>query len=477
MDKSIIIRSNSIYTSYIRMVKRTIFLIFLLSIIFGLNIPVLAETSADETQNPPYHLYLPITQKPDTAIYVSPQGNDSNPGTYLRPLRTIDKAANMVEPGEMVYVRGGIYYETVRIYNSGTATMPIKIMAYPGENPVVDGQNTDPGEGAGLLVLIGDYIYASGLEVRNSAYDGIQVLGNYDVVVNMFVHHCQKKGVFINGGHHSIVENNRIWWNSTSNEYGQSGSWSSGITASRAGISYATIRNNTVWENWGQGINTYEADHTLIEGNIVHDNFAANIYIHDATNILCQRNFIYTDQTNTVFQYGTHIGIMMGDEREFPSSNITIINNITFGNNWNYALYTGTNIIQNILISNNSFVNGTFSGGVILKGDHQNINFTNNLVQQDGDLPIILITDNPDINFSNNLWSKTPPSEAVGPGDIIGPPLLAMTGDPFSPEWFKLTSFSPAIDGATSLPEVIVDYFGKNREAPPDIGANEFFPP
>lgn len=422
-----------------------------------------------------YHSFLPlVSYQLGGVYYVSPNGSDNNPGTFNLPWRTIGKAASMVEPGDILYIRGGIYYEAVRFNTSGTISMPIRITAYPGENPIMDGGNTIPGEGGGLLSIWGNYIYASGIEVRNSAYDGIQVLGNYDVVDKMYVHHCQKKGILINRGQYSTVKNNLIWRNSVLNEYGHSDTWSSGITAGRDGVSYATILHNTVWENWGQGINTYEADHTVIEDNIIHDNFASNIYIHDATNILCQRNFIYTDPTSYVFPYGDHNGIMMGDERDTPSANITIINNISFGNDLNYALFKGTNVINNVLVANNTFING-ITGGVLLRGYHQNIYFVNNLIQQDGLPPLIVIALDPDVSFSNNLWSKIPPPEASSPRDIIGDPLLAHTVDLYSPEWFMLTSVSPAIDGALSLPEVFVDYFGINREAPPDVGANEFF--
>lgn len=435
------------------------------------------EATAGVDQVQPYTTFLPsVRNKTGNIYYIAPNGNDHSSGTLEAPWRTFDKAASEVKPGDTVFVRGGIYHESAKFTTSGTSTLPIKILAFPPEKPIIDGYGTIPGEGSALFSLKGDYIYASGIEVRNSAYDGVQLLGNFDIVSDMFIHHCLKKGILISEGHNSVVEHNLIWWNSTANEYGNGSSWSSGITAGRNGVSYATIRDNAVWENWGQGINTYEADHTVIEGNVVHDNFSGNIYIHDAINILCQRNFIYTNPASIMFPYGGHYGIMMGDERTVPSTNITIINNISFGNEWNYTMTQGTNVISNVLIANNTFVNGITNGGVRFKGNHQNIRFANNLVQQDGPLPLIVIEEGFTISFSHNLWSKTPPQKAMGPGDIIANPLLAQTGDQYSPDWFKLTGLSPAISNALALPEVIVDYFGYERGAPPDIGADEFFP-
>jgi hypothetical protein len=229
------------------------------------------------------------------------------------------------------------------------------------------------------------------------------------------------------------------------------------------------MRRNVVWENWGQGINAYESDHVTIEDNISHDNFVNNIYISNATNILCQRNFVYMAPSSYMYGYGNNIGIMLNDEIDYPSSNITIINNISFGNNWNFAMFKGTNAFKNVLVANNMFINAIKSGGVLLRGSHQNVIFKNNIIQQDGDLPLIIINLNPIVSYSNNLWSKTPPTEASGSGDVIGDPQLAHIGDPFSPEWFRLTSLSPAIDGAVSFPEVIVDYFGNRRLPLPSL--------
>jgi hypothetical protein len=424
--------------------------------------------------------YLPIAQRGITNYYVSPQGSDSNPGTFARPWRTISKAADSVEPNSNVYIRGGTYNEKVVINQSGNRDMRIRFIAYSNETPIIDGEGI-PINGGGLISIHGNWVEINGIEVRNSTYWGIGLFGEHDTVKNVFVHHSQRTGIYINGDY-GIVQDSRIWRNSIMNEYGNSDEWSSGIATSRDyndGITdYPIIRHNVVWENWGQGINTHQSDNVTIEDNISHDNYINNIYIHDVTNVLCQRNFSYTDPKSYVFPYGPHNGIMMGDERDTPSKNIYIINNISIGNNWNYVLFEGTNVTNNILIANNTFVNAINSGGVLFKGYHQNIRFENNIVQQDSPLPLILITDNADVSFANNLWSgNDPPPEVISSGDKFGPPHFNQTGDPFSPEWYKITEISPAKDNALSLPEVVEDYFGNLREATPDMGAHEFFLP
>jgi hypothetical protein len=429
------------------------------------------------------------TSTPNPAItiyYVSPSGNDSNPGTLGQPWRTIVKAARMVKAGDTVYIREGIYQESVDFATSGTSNAPIKILAYPGESPIMDGNNfTIPGYDFGpLLTLSGDYIQISGLEVRYSRGMGVVLSGSNDIASKVYSHHNRENGILISHGHNSIVENSIVWRNALSNEFGQGGNHASGLSAARNGVSYVTMRHNTVWENWGEGLSSYEADQIVIEDNFIHDNWS-NVYISDSTNVLFQRNFVYTNPASYMYPYGSHDGISMGDETyNPPSANITVINNISFGNHVNFWWWQGFQGggMNNVLIANNTFVNAIGNanegnGNVTISiGDHQNVRFENNLVQQGGNFPVIATSAMPGVTYSHNLWSKQPWVAAAGPGDIIGDPLFTQTRDPYSPEWYKLTVLSPAINKALSLSEVNLDYFGMNRVAPPDIGASEFFP-
>lgn len=417
-----------------------------------------------------------------STYYVSPFGNDNNPGTLSAPWKTINKAASKVISGDTVYIRGGVYQEVVNITASGTSSSPIRFINYPGETPIIDGSYTIPGYGGYLLCLRGSYLYVSGIEIRNSSYGGVFISGDFDVVDNVFVHHSMEPGIIITRGQHSIVENSRIWRNSLSNE-GGGHAWSCGISAGRDGVSYVIIRNNTVWENWGEGISTGQSTQIVIDHNIVHDNYSTNIYITDATNIICQRNLVYMDPNSYVYGAGSNVGIMMGDETyNPPSANIQVINNIAYGNHRNFHWWQGTSGggMNNVLIANNTFFNGTGNvnngeGNVIIsRGSHVNVRFENNLVSQDSSLPVIATIAQAGVYYSNNLWSKNPYTAASGPGDVIGDPGLAKIDSPYSADWYLLTDASPAIDMGLSLGEVSVDYFGTSRGSPPDIGAVEY---
>jgi hypothetical protein len=71
--------------------------------------------------------------------YVSNKGADSNTGSKNYPFQTIQKASDVMGPGDVCYVRGGVYRETVRPAKSGTAGAPILFTNYPGEHAYITG--------------------------------------------------------------------------------------------------------------------------------------------------------------------------------------------------------------------------------------------------------------------------------------------------------------------------------------------------
>jgi hypothetical protein len=73
---------------------------------------------------------------------VGQNGADSNAGTSLSaPFLTIQKAASIAEPGDVVDILAGTYRETVVPAHSGTATAPITYQPYNGQKVVIDGTN------------------------------------------------------------------------------------------------------------------------------------------------------------------------------------------------------------------------------------------------------------------------------------------------------------------------------------------------
>jgi hypothetical protein len=74
--------------------------------------------------------------------FVAVDGADNNRGSWRQPFRTIQKAADLMRPGDTCYVRGGVYRQVMSPKRSGTATKPIRFQAWPDEVVVLSG--TEP---------------------------------------------------------------------------------------------------------------------------------------------------------------------------------------------------------------------------------------------------------------------------------------------------------------------------------------------
>lgn len=82
--------------------------------------------------------------------YLSPQGNDCNPGSLAAPFRTLTRARDVVRTvnsamtGDIVvYLRGGTYPVSSTVSfdaaDSGTKGFYVKYLSYPSETPLLTG--------------------------------------------------------------------------------------------------------------------------------------------------------------------------------------------------------------------------------------------------------------------------------------------------------------------------------------------------
>jgi hypothetical protein len=70
-------------------------------------------------------------------------GNDGFPGTFGLPFKTINRAAQVAQPGDVILIRGGTYRppegRPITMNQSGTADRPITFAAYENEPVVISG--------------------------------------------------------------------------------------------------------------------------------------------------------------------------------------------------------------------------------------------------------------------------------------------------------------------------------------------------
>jgi len=72
--------------------------------------------------------------------YVSPNGSDNNSGTFEAPFQTIQHAADLIQCGDICYLREGIYHEEIEVINLPcTSSDPITFTNYQDEPVILDG--------------------------------------------------------------------------------------------------------------------------------------------------------------------------------------------------------------------------------------------------------------------------------------------------------------------------------------------------
>ncbi len=72
--------------------------------------------------------------------YVSTVGSSLNSGTINSPFSKVQQAADVMQPGDICYIRGGIYHENIIVENhDGLSGSPIVFTAYNDERVVFDG--------------------------------------------------------------------------------------------------------------------------------------------------------------------------------------------------------------------------------------------------------------------------------------------------------------------------------------------------
>src|SRR5262245_38056674 len=105
-------------------------------------------------------------------FFVSPTGDDTNPGTESRPFLTVRAGiAAGSQPGDTIWLRGGVYSTDGENWNNqanlnhaGTADAWITLRNYPGELPILDGTGLAGTE-------------ASGVEPNSDVVEYVQVIG------------------------------------------------------------------------------------------------------------------------------------------------------------------------------------------------------------------------------------------------------------------------------------------------------------
>jgi len=440
-----------------------------------------------------------------SSYHVYTTGNDvAGDGSNTNPWATINKGISKLNIGDTLFVHTGVYQERVLVPGTlnGTELNPIAIIENPGDSVIICHTQ------AQIVRIKGSYINFIGFEIYdlNPANDDIQAVtisntANHVLLDNLDVHDFDGHGINI-AGQNIIVQNCKVHNGVLGNLNGDSTSgWESGIKVS-AGGENILVRNNTVYDNWGEGIGITRGINIKVYGNIVYDNFSVNIYIDNSTNVEVFNNFSYNTENPIVGEKAS--GISLGEE--FYTGwgnhleNVRIKNNIVYNTRrafMSYATENGIGGAKNVLVANNTFylTDNDHSAVYISRDPKDSLMFYNNIIRTNPSNQKMVWWDNYindgklyfDYNYwvngkarfwQNGNWNYSP----AGSNDIseISPEFLGTPGiQPFnfSPNIFELNNNSPAINAGISIIEVAYDFNDSIRPngAKYDLGAFEHF--
>lgn len=402
-----------------------------------------------------------------TTYYVSPSGNDSNPGTLAQPFLTIQQAIDESQAGDTIYVRAGTYGNAEFENKYGNPTNPITLSAYPGEEHLAIIQGTSYSPQYGLRVTNSNYIIVENLAFTGTQ-KGIGMEGSHHITIEgNLIHDVGQEAVsFRKNSSNSIIQNNEIYnMGLQTPQFGEGIYIGNGSYPGSHSVTYPdtthhiTISDNEIYHTGGQsaeGINVKgEADSIIIENNEIHDlivgtgggiNFdAITVDPNDGSyyyaksvnrNHVVRNNTIYNITRSSVFSDGNAIfarGI-----------GATIYNNVLYDNqHYGVVVNDPVDTDQHVDIFHNTFAGntGTVDDGGVYTYDDASLTVTNNIGS----------------NYSGNIVYDD-----------------ALFVDAANKD-FRLSSNSTAIDAATNV-GITSDIIGTLRpqRAGYDFGAYEF---
>lgn len=421
------------------------------------------------------------------SYYVAINGNNGNSGSQNQPLKTISKAIEKAKPGDTIYVREGTYHEALKITKSGTVRNPIRLHAYPGELPIIDGNYSLPlGENAGcsdvapkhcfvytpLVHIRASHWEFKGFKVTQSRGRGIGISSpGKTKIQNVLIDSCIVDGTR-NAAVHTLnstyvtIRNCDISHGAnfaTHNRRATHLNWP--VIVNVVGSDHVTIQKNIIHENWGEGVAAgRNSTHVTIEDNVIYDNYALQVYLHRAQDLIVQRNLVYHTNAPQFRRGGNPSScIVVNNEDNFSGSLITarikIKNNVASGCGQGVAVWGsgGTGVVtKDLEISHNVVVNavrnsGTVPVGILVnpRAKLRNASISKNVVLQDKGHSVYFPSSN-NVAINNNIWSHQPKQGGRGNNNRIADPQLKNPSQTLRPgqvqvDWFKPKNGSPAI--------------------------------
>lgn len=432
-------------------------------------------------------------------FYAAPIGNSSVNGSNIGAPTTIANGVLQLANGDTLLLRGGTYSLSQRVVitvSGGTGTNVRTVKAYTGETPVINcSGNTDSNvlNRRAFDIQSASGWTIAGLEIKNAAVAIASYNASNVTVRNCHIHDCTNGGIGFDHDETSpnstgnLIENNIVHDVVTVNSPYTATSWGAAISMKKH--SNSTIRNNTVYRVYAEGMLAFLSDHITMQNNTVYDTYSACYYLDNTTDSVIEKNLGY--QTHSPLFYPTNppngirisTGLQVANEAygtTNPVNRNRLSNNVLIGCRYGFTAlnYQNGGGFPNHLVAHNTFYNT--EAGVFRIQDNAlttGSEIKNNLIV--GGVASASDSALGGINWSNNGWFGVPrPSAMVGSGDVMNSSAIAVAfvnAGTYVATGYRLTTNSPAKNaGADLRTRIADDYAGTTRDANPDIGAFEF---
>jgi Right handed beta helix region len=343
--------------------------------------------------------------------FVAVGGNDHGPGTKDQPWATINRAAEQVEAGDTVIVRGGRYMlpAQVRVRRSGRADAWISFIGAPGEKPLLDAQMVQRPLGAllnnGAFQIEGvSYIRVGNLTVVNSHDSGFTVRDGSNVdLINNTTNGTFSSGIAVWDTNHEgkTTKNIRVigntitkatTWDLAAPDVERLGEAPHEAISIGGAINFEVAYNH-VYANDKEGIDIKETSkHGRVHHNLVHNQGRQGIYVDAWFGVISEIE-IYSNVVRSCQGAGLVLSVENGESVE----NVNIHHNLIFNNDGSglyFSRWGVDNTRRNIQISNNVFYHNGYGRP---KGEQSYYWMTGGLY--------LYSTSIRDISIKNNIFS------------------------------------------------------------------------
>lgn len=414
--------------------------------------------------------------------YVSPSGNDSNPGSKALPWRTIGKAAKTLVAGDTVYIRAGTYKEQVKPANSGNAGSYITYSAYPGETATIDGNGMKLQNHTGLFHISNrKYLKVQGLRVINAGphdnVSGILVNESSHVIIKgNYTYNTASSGIGVWDSDNIIIDGNEV---ELACNDGEQECLTVAVTDT------FEIKNNYVHHGGpgsigGEGLDAKDgSSNGKIFNNHIHDMNRLGIYV-DAWD----KHTYNIEVFSNIVHDCTEDGFALAAENGGLLDNVRVYNNIAYDNRYNgltiasWGVRGAKHPMKDLYVVNNTFYsNGCkeWGGGISIENGNVNgLVVRNNILSQNywfqmqSEVPI------GGFNIDHNLIDgyREYDDELRGGNHVQGDPRFVNPSE----NNLRLQAGSPAINtgSGTDAPEKDSDYGNRPASGGYDIGAFEY---